>query len=101
MINAINQLFGSVESPEKFVWAYDKDSNGMLTIMRADGEELQFATVATASVKRVSMIGTEVVSEADRLQADRVQVSDHGANRVSFQLFRDDVLVADLIFGRN
>lgn len=46
----------------------------------------------------VSRDGLRLVDAAQKHAPDRVQVSDHGAGRFSAQMFRGDVLVADLTF---
>lgn len=96
--NAIDFLTDGTDlaAPSSIGWSYQDDfSIGSVNIL------LERDVVATiVGVKQTSHIGTEVSAEADRVKADRIQVSYHSASRMSVQFFRSDVLVSDCNYSR-
>jgi hypothetical protein len=100
-MNALSQLYGTQEVLSKMIFGYEDGNEGELRIVAINRESGE--SVATHSVFGLRFrhgIGAVICSEANRIEADRLQVSDHGANRFSVQFFREDVLVSDLSFRR-
>ena len=101
-MNALSELYGTQEVLSKIVFGYERGGDGELRIVLSDCESAdRIATYSVFGLRFRDGIGADICSEANMVKADRLQVSDHGANRFSVQFFCEDALVSDLTFSRS